>query len=317
MSAIYLEKSYSTPNSNLLEPLKKVVGSSDPFASQIITKDINLFWEAYEKMPLQQRGEFFQLEYLEKGTPGLQAYIEDRIRDGNYLAEAIIKHPGVYSLLAKTRTQNLSNLSDQIYTFFSKLKELYPAAIFPDVYFVIGANNSGGTAKDGVGIIIGAEVMVQDKYYDKMVYVVAHELIHHQQVDPLSDDELEDHLSVLEYAIKEGGADFLGELISGGIVTTSAQVEFAKTHEREIWEAFLKDMHSRDWAKVESWFYGGEPLLEGAPHFLGYHVGYQICKKYYTQANDKDLAFKTILQTGCGEKILNELICKSASKVLL
>ncbi len=305
MSAISLEKVSQEYTPYSIEPKKTEIGSPDPSKSQIITKDMDLFWEAYEKMPLSGRGAFFQSEYIEKGTVGVQAFIENRIRNGNHLAEVISEKPEVYSSLVKLRGQTVKDFESQIRASFHKLKELYPPAVFPDIFFVIGANNCGGMSDYETGLIIGAEVMLQDEYYEKIPFIVAHELIHFQQYDEPEDDS-EEEISVLQCAIMEGGADFLGELISGGVTNTEALTKYSEVHEEEIWQEFLKDMRSQDPSKVESWFYGGEAFLEDAPNFLGYTVGYKICKAYYMQAEDKDEALRMILQFGNEEEILNK-----------
>lgn len=60
---------------------------------------------------------------------------------------------------------------------FRRLKAIYPAAVFPDVYFAIGRFNSGGTASKH-GLLIGAE-MYRDA--SALPAIVSHELIHFQQ----------------------------------------------------------------------------------------------------------------------------------------
>src|SRR5262249_40841833 len=104
-----------------------------------------------------------------------------------------------------------------------RLHELYPAAVFPNVYFVIGRMSSAGTSSES-GLLIGAEMFGRTldmpsseltewhrqvlKNMDELPGVVAHELIHFEQKIP-------EPVNLLGAAIQEGSADFLGELISG------------------------------------------------------------------------------------------------------
>jgi len=69
-------------------------------------------------------------------------------------------------------------MKDRMRASFLKLKELCPEAVFPHVYFLIGANNSGGTTADS-GLLIGTERYA--KRIEDIVYTVAHELVHYQQ----------------------------------------------------------------------------------------------------------------------------------------
>jgi hypothetical protein len=94
---------------------------------------------------------------------------------------------------------------------YQALKELYPEATFPPVYFVVGRFNSGGTVSKK-GLILGVEMM---KDLEGLVPLVAHELIHFQQKQPLLGTTL------LEQGVLEGGADFMGELISRATKTLS------------------------------------------------------------------------------------------------
>jgi hypothetical protein len=102
------------------------------------------------------------------------------------------------------------------------LKELYPNAVFPPVYFVIGTLNSGGTSSND-GLIIGTEMYgltpetptnELDDWLKTVIkpvadvpHTVAHELIHFQQKYDVG--------NLLAASIKEGSADFIAQLISG------------------------------------------------------------------------------------------------------
>src|SRR5690606_8739094 len=108
---------------------------------------------------------------------------------------------------------------------FARLKEIYPEAIFPDAYFVIGQMMSGGTASEN-GLLMGAELFVRsesapvpvDELTDwekgaimprsDIPPLVAHEAIHFQQRYSAPNN-------LLCQALREGSADFLGELTSG------------------------------------------------------------------------------------------------------
>jgi uncharacterized protein YjaZ len=101
----------------------------------------------------------------------------------------------------------------------------------------------------------------------------------------LVDDE---HPTVLEASLIEGAADFVGELISGGIAYSySAQTQ---GREKEIETAFVSDEDKTDTSK---WLYNSTMEKQGD---LGYWVGYRVVKSYYQRAADKREAIRQILQ---------------------
>jgi uncharacterized protein YjaZ len=72
--------------------------------------------------------------------------------------------------------------------------------------------------------------------------VIAHEYIHVQQSEFLIKDE---HPTVLEVSLIEGAAEFMGEMISGGVANPGVWTE-AKGREREIEAAFVSDEDKTD-----------------------------------------------------------------------
>jgi hypothetical protein len=197
-------------------------------------------------------------------------------------------------------------MKEQIIKSLVKLKDYYPDAIFPPVYFVIGAMSSGGTSSDD-GLIIGAEMYGRTptmpkeelddwlqtviKSVDEVPHIVAHELIHFQQTY--------DGGTLLSACLKEGSADFIAELISGKHINQHVH-DFANPKERELWEEFRQRMDKKDY---DGWLYSQSP---GRPNDLGYWMGYQITKSYYENAKDKKKAIKDILTIRDEKKFLKD-----------
>jgi hypothetical protein len=181
-------------------------------------------------------------------------------------------------------------MKDQIRQSLVKLKGLYPKAVFPPVYFVIGALSSGGTSSND-GLIIGAEMygrtantpteeldpwlLTVIKPVKEVPHIVAHELIHFQQDY--------DGGTLLAASIKEGAADFLAELISGRHINQHVHA-FADPQEKELWLEFRAKMNEKDYTG------GLYSSVKGRPNDLGYWMGYKITKAYYDQAPDKQAA---------------------------
>lgn len=118
------------------------------------------------------------------------------------------------------------------------------------------------------------------------MYVIAHEYAHVQQVPALVDDE---HPTVLSMSLIEGAAEFIAELISGG-VSNSRLGESTAGREKEIETVFVADKDKTD---ISAWLYNSTPEQPWDP---GYWVGYRIVTSYYQHAHDKHLAVREILQ---------------------
>lgn len=183
---------------------------------------------------------------------------------------------------------------------FQELKNVYPDARFPDVVFVIGAFTSGGTVSSN-GLLLGLnqmcngpEVNVSEvaprtrALMNQSAYlpnIVAHELIHFQQHKMRSDT------TNLKYAIEEGMADFIGELISGAVGNPELH-RWAQGKEQRIWSRFKQEMMENNY---NAWIANSSTVAEGEAPDQGYWVGYQICRAYYEQAADKKQAIKDML----------------------
>lgn len=261
--------------------------NTDPSKAVFHTEDISLFWSVYDLVQPKPDGDAFQKIYLESGSEGLRAFIPNRIESGKNLAKVIRSNSAYYTSIRES-SLSIADKKERFYECFAALKSIYPEAIFPDVYFVIGAKNSGGTAFDG-GLIIGAEMFgeanatIQVPLDINLVdEVVTHELIHFQQ------RYVKDN-SLLGQSIREGSADFITELIAGIHSNTKIHV-YGDAHEKELWAEFSKRMFDNDWT---NWLYYQKD--KSRPKDLGYWMGYKITKAYYDKASDKSTAIREIL----------------------
>ena len=227
----------------------------DPDAARLVTSDLDNFWRAYtlaaETGDVAAKARIYQQEYLDKGSSGLKNFLESRIKSAKNLAEAIQGSPKFYASL-KEITPRVAEMEPAIRTSFHKLKDLYPDAVFPDVYFLIGVENSGGTTGDA-GLLIGLEMhgktaktdmSEMDDWLkavlgpvDRLPGIVAHELIHYQQPSPGK--------TLLAQSIHEGSADFVGELISGMCINEHIRT-YGDAHEADLWREFSQAMNGKD-----------------------------------------------------------------------
>ncbi len=278
----------------------------DPAKAEIVTSDIDLFWKAYDKAKPENDLIVYRDEYLRKGSVGLKEFERSRIGSVCELVYTIAKHPSYYRRL-REHTSLIPGYEPKIRAALYKLQELYPDAVFPPVYFVIGRMSSGGTLTDK-GLLIGSEMYGMDSETDlseldawhravlggveRVPFIVAHELIHYQQARP-SDRTL------LSAAIREGGADFVGELISGGQINPHLH-EYGNPREAELWQRFETEMEGTDYS---NWLYEGDRAKD-RPADLGYYMGYKIVESYYMKAADKKLAVREILESTDSRKFL-------------
>ena len=189
---------------------------------------------------------------------------------------------------------------------YHRLADLYPSAVFPPVYFLMGQFTSGGTVSDA-GQLIGMEMHARSPDtpvdelspwerqvvggIDALPGIVAHELIHSQaKVARNGPQRDEAQMTLLEQALDEGCAEFLGQLISdSGIANGNA---YGVAHEAQLWREFQQEMNGTD---TRNWLYQGDKSKD-RPADLGYFVGSRICQSYYEHAKDKHAAVVAILR---------------------
>lgn len=275
---------------------------SDPNNTRFITADIDRFWKAYDKAmaaPAEERAAIFQRDYIDPGTIGLKDFRSSGRLDAKRLVKTIESHPNLFKairpLTSAIETQRAATIAA-----FSKFKELFDYAVFPDVYFIIGQMQSGGTSSSN-GLLMGAEMFSRSSgipaaelsEWEKGAIMplsdipplVAHESVHFQQ-------KYMSQGTLLCTCLVEGSADFLGELTSGRLITRMKETHiWANARERELWGEFQKGMDAKDTSR---WLYGSSGG-NGRPVDLGYWIGYKISEAYYNNAADKKQAVRDML----------------------
>jgi hypothetical protein len=273
---------------------------ADPRHAKLVTSDITHFWQAYDQAAKDtaHAAAIYQRAYFDKGSVGLQDYYQAKIGTTERFVANQRAKPAFYRAI-RPNTLRIATLAPQIQAGFQKLKELYPEARFPNVYFVIGRWSSAGTSTEN-GMIIGADQLCRTPdtplgelnlwarnnfgALDMLPIVVAHEHIHYIQKQ--SGDA-----TLLRGALNEGMADFLAELTTGRNPNGRLQA-YGLAHEKEIWADFSKEMNGTSW---RNWIANGGQETAEKPADLGYFVGYRICQSYYQEMADKQQAVHDIL----------------------
>ncbi len=267
----------------------------------IVSEDIIRFWSAYDRLATAATYEdtlrvLFEGYYL-PASPGLRSFIRARIGSVIELVDAMNRNPRYYASI-RASTLRVLEFEPSIRASFARWTEILPEAEFPSVYFVIGRMSSGGTTGRST-ILIGTEMYgrtaetpedeLSDWHkdvlqpIDNLAGIVAHEMIHTQQI--YADDG-----TLLAQCLNEGIADFLGEMISDENINAHVH-DWADPREAELWNDFQQVMSGTDRA---GWLYSRR--AEEEPNDLGYWVGYKIAEAYYRNAADKTQAIHDMLK---------------------
>lgn len=279
---------------------KKVL-NSDPAKAQFVTSDIHHFWDAYDKALVDTAHfrKIIKAGYFDPASQGMNDYMGLKVSSIDEFIHHIRSAPAYYSAI-RENTLKVDQYKPAFLASYVKFKSLYKGAMFPDVYFVIGAFTSGGTVSNA-GLLLGINQSCLDSHiplgelsfrqrtrigdFQTLPNVVAHELIHYQQ------DGMKRDTTTLSYVLREGMADFMAELISGKAPGV-ALYAWATGKEQQIWGKFKKDMN---YNRYDNWIANSQQATPDNLPDQGYWIGYQICRSYYEQATDKKQAVYDML----------------------
>src|SRR5213594_2858276 len=239
------------------------------------------------------------------------------------LLRALRAYPRYYAAVrARTLAVDTNSAIRQgIRQGLAKLAELYPAARFPNIYFLIGTLSTGGTTARS-GMLIGTEqsasgpdtpldelpAWAQKGFpthrFESLVGLVVHEAVHTQQ-KPMPPGQ---HDTLLRHALGEGIADFLSELAVGPWAANTPRQVYGRAHEHELWVDFQDEMEIAGDSIIRTWMYNGM-VPAGQNHGavdIGYWVGYRIAAACYARAADKRAAVRELLELRDPVAVLRE-----------
>jgi len=298
--------------------------NADPTKAKFVTSDIDNFWRAFDLAGKEtdeaRKIAVYQSEYLDKGSVGLQDFVKLRLFSAKNVVATVEKLRGFYASVRQS-TLRVKDLEKKMRGSFRKFKKIYPDAVFPDVYFVIGVTNTGGTASNN-GLLIGTELYgltadtkreeflplfrarakpsdsdeqvraltdrllgIMLKPIEKLPSIVAHESCHFNQKYSALD-------TLLAKSVQEGSCDFIAERTAGETINPQQKI-YGDQNEAVLWKELEAQMSGKDY---RNWMYNGITSLERPPD-MGYYMGYKISLAYYKQAKDKRQAIKDILET--------------------
>jgi hypothetical protein len=276
--------------------------SGDPDAARLVTEDLDRFWHAYDlagpDADAAELSEAFERGYLEPGSRGLLQFYLSRIGSAANLASAVADRRAYYEAV-RAQTLLAARQEPAIRRAFRRLEELYPEAVFPDVYFLVGRMSSGGTTSPDA-LLIGTELFALGadtppevvpegaramvKPAAQIPYIVSHELIHVQQGGGGG--------TLLAQVLREGGADFLACLIHPVDGWEPNYRSWGRAHERQVWERFVAEKDATD---TGDWFYNYGRAADDWHPDLGYYAGWQIARGYFERAADERAAVRELI----------------------
>jgi hypothetical protein len=287
-------------------------GQTKDAGPTLIVSDIANFWAAYDASQPGSREESFQKLYLDRASPGLQDFIKLRIGSAAKLAAAVDRRYPKFYASVRPYTLEVEKQAPAISRYLDRYRELYPEAHFPPVYFVIGRLTSGGTTS-GRGLLIGTEVNSLGPDVDTgeidpsfrramgtaghIPLIVVHELTHTQTKAPM----LSEVPDLLRACLSEGAADFTTELVASSSINAYVK-EWAEPRRDDLFQRFAHDLESNP-KDTSKWMYNYANVKE-EPADLGYWIGAEICRSYYSQAQDKPAALREIITQAHAETIV-------------
>ncbi|TSD66470.1 hypothetical protein FFF34_003440 [Inquilinus sp. KBS0705] len=274
-----------------------------PAQQKIFTSDIDHFWTAFDSVQTTtdtaKKMAFIQSLYIDKGSVGLKSFMLTRNYNAKVYLNLINKLPKFWASV-RPNTLKVLGKSAQIEKSIKLFKMLYPELKDAKMYFTIGGLRSGGTTT-GDMVLIGTEIAAADaqtdvseftskwlpgvfkvQSIDNLVYLNVHEYVHTQQIGEGN--------NLLAMAIAEGSCDFIAELVTNKPLHRD-YITYGLAYEATVRDDFKTDMFGRSAA---NWLGNGSNAKTMAD--LGYFMGYQLCKAYYSQVKDKKQAIKDIIQ---------------------
>ncbi len=276
--------------------------TTDPMQARIVVADIETFVRVQELLAdATDTASVLQAEYLDKGTPGLELFIEKYDLSVQRLHKAIRKHPEKYSSLAEMPAAVLA-YEDDIREVFADIKRVIPQAVFPPTYFLVGGYRGIGSGS-AEGPLITVEkwsIPIEGK-----TTMLAHEMTHIQQVVAVGYEKylalFGKEKSLLGLTIREGTAEFFANLIVGDMTQDKA-VQYVRDNEQRLWEAFQVDMLG---SETGDWMWS-KPENPEQPRHVAYVLGAFIVQAYYDRAEDKAQAVTDILSVTDYEAFLEK-----------
>ncbi len=265
----------------------------DPYQAKFVYQDLKQFIKVYHTLTEDSDTiAIIQKDYLDKGSLGLKEFISKYNLTAKSMARAMYKYPDSYSNIKDKL--NALKLCERKFSkaAYNKIKVLIPSAEFPPTYYLVAGRRGIGSGSIA-GPLISIEKDDIAEYYKGNVGTLVHEMIHMQQLRVLKKEYFtifNEKKSLLSKSVREGVAEFYGQLISDFPSYKEQFLPYLNTHEKELWTAFTRDAKNRDFG---DWY--GKPNKAGQPNDLGYLIGLKMAEAYFNSSSDKQKASEYLI----------------------
>lgn len=267
---------------------------ADPLTAIIHTEDAERFAALWRETNGAPTAAQLQSVYLDRGSYGVSVFTPGRIVAADNLAAMIAKQPDKYRDAVERCLPQVQAANADLRAIYLALKGLLPDAQLPQVYIVVGAGNSGGTASPHAQVlgleVICAENKTPAAFRSALKHFFAHETVHALQSQPPANNPS----PFLTTVLQEGSADFITSLITGEMQWRERN-DWAAPREQALWAAFKDDI-AKPKLPAERWIYNYQNAPEGWPSDVGYWLGARIWQSYYENASDKHQAVRDMLK---------------------
>ncbi len=277
---------------------------SNPYRAKFVYKDLKNFIKAYKMLSKESDTvAIIQSEYLDKGSLGLKEFIVKYNLNAQRIARAMYQYPDSYSNI-KDKLKALKAVETKFCkTGYNKLKQLIPSSEFPPTYYLVGGRRGIGSGSI-YGPLISIEKDNIDDYYKGNVSTLIHEMVHMQQLRVLKEEYytiFNEKKSLLSKSVREGVAEFYGQLISDFPTYKERFLPYLIENEKELWESFKNDAKNKEFG---DWY--GKPEKEGQPNDLGYLIGLKMAEAYFNNTIDSQKAGEYLISITDYDKFFEE-----------
>ncbi|WP_118856510.1 hypothetical protein [Sphingomonas mesophila] len=289
----------------------------DPLTARVDSSAADRFAALWRKTGGKPTAAQLQSDYLANGGPAIAVFTPGRINSAERLAAKIAEKPELYGDAVERCLPWVAGTNAQLRAAYLGLKGLFPAKPLPKIAVVVGRDNSGGTAGNGMQVI-GLEVIcrlspTRAAFEERMRQFFAHETVHTlQRIDsPAAIANM-----LLTMALSEGVPDLVTMMITGGVPSPERD-RWAREREAWIWSEFQSDakivqagtaadgqMNAAAQAASRRWFGNAGDPPAGWPDELGYWVGMRIAEQYVAKARDPYAVLDALLVVADPKAIL-------------
>lgn len=154
----------------------------DPLAAKVDDSAAQRFAKLWTDTDGKPTPAQIQSRYLDGAGRAIEVFTPGRIGSAERLAGKVAEHPQIYADAVRRCLPWVEATNAELRATYLGLNGLLPSRPLPQIAVVIGANNSGGTAAEGIQVI-GLEVIcriapTRQDFDERMRQFFAHETVH-------------------------------------------------------------------------------------------------------------------------------------------